>query len=191
MKRYQIISTGILICFLLAAWITVRIISRRIQPQPLPLPQADTSEALRDELARRGHTELSPIESEHLLAGECETMHKPDQFPEAIKRAFATLTDERPFSLAAPGERFNETDVLEPGLPTRRLILGGRCGDRWFIEYEHGGLARSIGLVVFKIDADQSVAVLWGRAFKKPAPEIDQLRSALKAHGYWDSPYYW
>ncbi len=50
--------------------------------------------------------------------------------------------------ISDPGGPFNPTDVVT-GEPTRRLLVAGRAGTRWFVAYEHGGRGHHIILVVF------------------------------------------
>jgi hypothetical protein len=44
-------------------------------------------------------------------------------------------------TLAGIGERFNATDVIQVGRPSRRLIFAWHLGPKWVIAYEHGGFA--------------------------------------------------
>jgi len=54
---------------------------------------------------------------------------------------------------------FNATDVVMSGLPMRRFISAGRAGDRWFLWYEHGGLALHAHLIVIDLAPTATVAV--------------------------------
>jgi hypothetical protein len=164
---------------------------RRYEVQSLPSTQEEQREAPRHELARRGYIKLPTAEVRRLLTDDCSTIREPGELPGAIKNAFATLTDEKPFSLAAPGTRFNATDVIEPGLPRRLLVLGGHCENRWFIEYEQGGIGKTVALMVLRINPDQSVALVWGRQLKRPTQSLRQLRNMLNSNAFWEGPYFW
>lgn len=126
-----------------------------------------------------------------MLSGNCAMIDETRKLPEPIKNAFATITGDRPFALAEPGARFNATDVIEPGLTRRRLVLAGNCGDRWFIEYEHGGIGLSVAFMVLRSNGDQSVTLIWGLCLKEKAQSLDELRAALNNAAFWDGPNYW
>lgn len=188
MKRSRVIAVcfsvgSILVMSALASWRIQRIYAVKSLP---PVAQEPT-----EPTPRQTYVRLSSFDVQRLLSGNCTTIDTAEQLPDAIKNAFATITRTKPFSLADPGARFNATDVIEDRLPTRRLIISGRCEDRWFIEYEHGGIGKSTALMVLRMTPDQSVALVWGRALKTNADSIEELRAALARSAFWDEPYYW
>jgi hypothetical protein len=192
MKWVRAITVCISVCLIAAAFRTAtKYINRRYAVQPFPSVQKDETEPTAYELARRSYIKLPPADVQRLLTGDCTSIHEQGGFPDPIKNAFARLTEDKPFALAAPGKRFNATDVIEPGLPRRRLVLGGHCDDRWFIEYEHGGIGRSVAVIVLRINPDQSVTLVWGRPLKENESTLEHLRSALATGAYWDNPYFW
>jgi hypothetical protein len=56
-------------------------------------------------------------------------------------------------AMAERDQPFQVTDVIMPGVqnPSRRLIRGGRRGNKWFVLYEQGGIAYSWQIVVFEV----------------------------------------
>lgn len=93
-----------------------------------------------NETPAKAHTPLSAQQRRHLLDGRCDLITSGSAMPNSLKDAFATTTKEESFALADPGTKYQATDVVEsPKLPFRRLVFAGRCEDRWFIYYEHGG----------------------------------------------------
>lgn len=134
---------------------------------------------------------LPRAEVQNLLSGDCTTIHASKELPDSIMNAFATMTHTKPFALADPNANFNSTEMIVPGIPQRRLVLAGRCQDRWFIEYEHGGRAKTVALMVLKANPDQSVTFLWGRQLKTTASDLPQLRTTLANADFWDAPYSW
>lgn len=50
--------------------------------------------------------------------------------------------------MAKRGEFFNATDVIERPGPSRRFIRAGHSGDKWFVWYEHGGIAYARNIIV-------------------------------------------
>ncbi len=141
--------------------------------------------------ARETYVSLPLAEVQLLLSGDYATIRASRELPDQIKNAFATITHESPFALADPGARFNASDLIQHGLPTRRLLLAGHCEDRWFIEYEHGGIGKTIALMVFRENSDRSVSFVWGRQLKDVANDIAQLRAALANGAYLNAPYSW
>ena len=141
--------------------------------------------------ANETYISLPPAEVQQLLSGDCATIGTSQELPDSIKNAFATLTHTKPFALADLGAGFNATDLIAPGLPGRRLVFAGRCQDRWFIEYEHGGIGKSIALMVLRTNPDTSVTFVWGRQLKSSARDLAQLRAVLANAAFWDAPYSW
>jgi hypothetical protein len=128
----------------------------------------------------RFHTRLSPTEKQHILDGRFAVVDKTEAMPEPVKQAFATMTSAHPFALANPGQRFQDTDVLDKkGLPSRRLVFAGEREGTWFIHYEKGGRGNSYFVLVFKIDSQGSPQFLWGGAGFERAKNLDGLRALI------------
>jgi hypothetical protein len=111
--------------------------------------------------------------------------------PNSFKDAFATTTKEESFALADPGAKYQATDVIEsPTLPFRRLVFAGRCEDRWFIYYEHGGRGHSYAVLVYRADANHVPRLDWGGAGFVLAKGLDDLREAVATGKFADIPFY-
>jgi len=121
----------------------------------------------------------SPVqEGQHLLDGNCVLIKSAHVLPDSLKAAFAELTKDNEFNLADPGEDFQVGDVVvHPGLPLRRLVLAGRCGDNWFIHYERGGIAHGFYLVVYHSESQRTPKFIWGGVPK--ATQIAGIRKVL------------
>jgi hypothetical protein len=145
--------------------------------------QQSENEGLARPTARETYVRLPLAEVQHLFSGDCATIRASHEFPGQITNAFATITHTQPFALVDPGAGFNVTG--------RRLMLAGRCQDRWFIEYEHGGAAKSVALMVLRANPDKSVTFIWGRQLKNSAGDLAQLRAVLANSAFWDGPYSW
>jgi hypothetical protein len=126
----------------------------------------------------RVHAKLSAAEKRQLFGGDCQVVTSISALPQPIKNAFATVTQDKPFALANPGTRFNATDVLEPGLPQRRLLFAGVCSNRWIIQYEKGGWIGSVEVIVFSIESKSDVHFMWGGLGFTPAVNLTALRDA-------------
>jgi len=143
----------------------------------------------------RTHTSLSPQQKHRLLDGRCDLITSASAMPNALKGAFMTTTGEQGFELAEPGSKYQTTDVVERGSPTlpyRRLVFAGHCDDRWFIYYEHGGIAHGYSLLVYQADANQVLQFIWGGAGFVLAKNLDDLRSAIQTGKFADNlPFHW
>jgi hypothetical protein len=51
--------------------------------------------------------------------------------------------------IADRGARFNTTDVIEPGLPMRRFVVGGVAPDAAIVAYERGGRGYSVRVLLY------------------------------------------
>ena len=51
--------------------------------------------------------------------------------------------------VAEMGQPFNISDVTDPHLPMRRLLVAGHDGDRWIVALEQGGRGYSIQVFLF------------------------------------------
>jgi hypothetical protein len=59
-------------------------------------------------------------------------------------------------AMAARGEYFNATDVIEKPAPMHRFIRAGESGGLWFIWFEHGGIAYSKNIAVLGLKPGES-----------------------------------
>lgn len=100
--------------------------------------------------------------------------------PDSLKSAFVELTKQNTFVLANPREKFQVGDVVvDPKLPSRRLIFAGRCRDVLFIHYERGGRARTTYLVAFRSDRERKLDFLGGWSVIPIAADVAELQNAV------------
>lgn len=107
--------------------------------------------------------------------------------PQPIKNAFATITQDEPFALADPGDRFNATDVLLDDLPRRRLVLAAVCQDRWILEYERGGRGLSILVMVLRLEPKNDAHFVWGGFVFKRVSTLAGLQDAIVSGDFHDA----
>jgi len=155
--------------------------------EPFTAPIAGTAESDVDDLRYRLHTKLSTDQKRHLLDGDCRIVTSTDGLPLAIQNAFAAVTQDKPFALANPMARFNATDVIEPGLPRRRMVYAGACEHRWFIEYEKGGIGLSVQIMVLRLEQNGDVHFLWGGSGLRAATPITALQTAIVSGAFSDA----
>lgn len=132
-----------------------------VQPLPLTIMNG-TPESGENSIRHRLPVRLSTTDRQHLLDGNCRVVNSTDALPTSIKNAFATIAQDASFALANPGTQFNATDVIVPGLPRRRMDFAGVCENRWFIQYEKGGIGLSKLVMVLKLESNGDVHLLWG-----------------------------
>lgn len=53
--------------------------------------------------------------------------------------------------MAERGQYFNATDVILKSAPMHRFIRAGHEGTRWFVWFEHGGIAYNKNIAVFDL----------------------------------------
>ena len=70
----------------------------------------------------------------------------------ATDAALRPATPNRFGPMADRGEFFNSTDVIMKPGPANRFIRGGEIGERWYLWYEHGGIAYYRNIVLFSSD---------------------------------------
>ena len=146
-----------------------------------------TAESEADDSKYRLHTRLSTDQKQHLFDGACRSVTSTEELPIAIQNAFGSITQEKPFALANAGARFNATDVIEPGLPRRRMVYAASCENRWFIEYEKGGIGLSVQVIVLKLEQNNDVHFVWGGSgFRSVAP-LAALKTAIVSGAFGDA----
>jgi len=78
------------------------------------------------------------------------------QLPPNIRGALAKLSGG---GMADRGEFFNATDVIMTPAPAQRFIRAGETQGKWFVWFEHGGIAYWRQVVLFAIDPSGTVHV--------------------------------
>lgn len=160
----------------------------------LPFPTAPTSDSEKlSTTPQVSPAALSKTEEEHILDGVLRPLASTEEMPQALKDAFTAATRQKAFALANPGQKYQDTDVVEePGLPLRRMVFAGASENKWFIYYESGGIGHSYAVVVFGRQRDGRVRFLWGGMSSARAADMNELRKMIadgrcSDHG----SYYW
>lgn len=102
-----------------------------------------------------GHQTASPAE----LSGPLRAHLTDERFgpvtsirglPLGVREALQTLFGSGSLDIAEPGAEFQVTDVMvNPKLPTRRLVTAGCSNDHCLVYYERGGIAHTWRLALF------------------------------------------
>ena len=85
-------------------------------------------------------------------------------------------------NLAEPGGKWNPTDVvIDPTLPSKRLIWAAKGGDYYVMHYERGGIAHTFHVLVAKLTkGEPKPKMVWSAAggpFKDYAAFLDAMGS--------------
>ena len=110
--------------------------------------------------------------------------------PLGVRDALQTLFRSSFLDIAEPGAAFRSTDVIvEPNLPTRRLVFAACSSDHCLVYFERGGIAHSWHVALFHWTPD-ATRFEWGGLAPGGLKTIDELRQAvlsgaIKAFSTW------
>jgi hypothetical protein len=80
--------------------------------------------------------------------------------------------------IANPGEKYNETDLVDMQYPSRMILFAGESGDIAFVHYMQGGFAPHPALYLAEFEGEQ---IVYECSYLLPKAEnIDQLKDFLK-----------
>jgi len=116
-----------------------------------------------------------------MLDERFEVVRRVNEIPDRCKLIFwsslATLSGSRPkpeeIIVANPGEPFQASDNIVPGLPFRRLEFAGLGTARCFLHYQSGGGPPSFCLAVIDY---QNQKIIWAGDYRYAARDLDELR---------------
>ena len=83
------------------------------------------------------------------------TLRYPNEIPEAVLRALKGHD-----AISPPGGAFNATDVVEEGVPDRRVLFAWNRGTRYLIATEQGGRSHTYPIFVYEVDQKNNTATL-------------------------------
>jgi len=110
--------------------------------------------------------------------------------PEAVRQAFAHVTQDERFSMAEPGARWQATDyVVDESLPRRRLQAVATKNEYVLIFYEQGGRGHSYHVSAFRLE-DNAAQLVWRAVRPKGTVTVDRLRKSIKSREVDDEPRY-
>ena len=117
--------------------------------------------------------------SQSLNTPDCEVKSTVSSIPNEIRKAIKSKYHSRT-TLASPEENFQSTDVVgKKRLKERRLALWAKCGDDFYLVYEHGGYGyHKHAIVVTKSGKD--FIVVKNIAVGKAVKTIDEVKEAVK-----------
>jgi len=99
--------------------------------------------------------------------------------PLGVRDGLQTLFRSDRLDIAEPGAAFRATDVvLDPKLPTRRLVLAACSIDHCVVYYERGGIAHTWQVAIFHWAPDET-RFAWGGSAPGGLRSIDEVRKAV------------
>jgi len=99
--------------------------------------------------------------------------------PLGVRDGLQTLFGSRDLDIAEPGAEFQVTDVVvNPTLPTRRLIAAGCSTDHCLVYYERGGGAHTFLVALFQW-TPAATRFEWGGSARGGLATIDDVRNAV------------
>jgi hypothetical protein len=98
--------------------------------------------------------------------------------PLGVRNELQTLFGTSTLDIANPGAEFQATDViLDPKLPTRRLVAAGCSNDHCFVHYERGGKTHTWLVALFHWTPAATRAE-WGGSAGGGMTTIEEIRKA-------------
>jgi hypothetical protein len=122
---------------------------------------------------------------DHLLDGDFKVVNHVQAIPQTWRSIFDSSfvdihglpTKGARVEMADPGQPFQSSDALVPGLPFRRLVLAGLSSQKCFIYYQHGGsMYPSYCLAVMDYGSN---SMIWVGESRKVARSLSDLRFML------------
>jgi hypothetical protein len=83
--------------------------------------------------------------------------------------------------IAAPGEKFDATDVVVTRIHYREIFVWSR-GNRWVVAIEHGGLGYNDPVFAYDLNADLSEVIPVTKRIAFPHNVCDVARDLLDLH---------
>jgi len=160
-----------------------------------PVPQLELPKSAVWDIPGTFYLKAAPVPDEvriHLLDGDFKIVRRVDEIPgnctQIFESSFVTISGSRAkpgeVTLANPGEPFQASDYIKPGLPFRRLEFAGLGATRCFIHYQSGGQPASFCLVVIDYAAPKTVCA--GDS-EKAARSLSELRRMISEGRFRDT----
>lgn len=111
--------------------------------------------------------------------------------PPGVRDGLQTLFGSRELDIAEPGAEFQVTDVVvNPKLPTRRLVAAGCSTDHCLVYYQRGGIDHTWHVALFHW-TPAATRFEWGGTAPEGLATIDDVRSAILSRGSTGRARFW
>jgi hypothetical protein len=116
----------------------------------------------------------------HVRDGRFGVVTSVRGLPLGVRESLQVLFGSRTLDIAEPGAEFQRTDVVvNPNLPTRRMVAAGCSTDHYcLVYYERGGQAHTWHVVLFHWTPAET-RFEWGGAAPANLTTIDEVRKAV------------
>ena len=99
--------------------------------------------------------------------------------PLGVRDGLQTLFESHTLDIAEPGADFQASDsIVNPGLPTRRLVAAGCSYDSCIVYYQLGGTARTWRVALFSWTPAET-RFEWGGIAPGGLASIEEVRKAM------------
>ena len=124
-------------------------------------------------------TALSGPLRSHLLAGRFQMVSSIRGLPLGVREELQSSFGSQTLDLAEPGAEFRTTDVVvNPNLPTRRLVAAGCSTDHCIVYFERGGIAHTWHVALFHW-TPAGTRFEWSGTAPGRLATIDDVRKAI------------
>jgi hypothetical protein len=137
--------------------------------------------------AASGATSPPPLQlpAKELAAERYEYVTKVGELPEDIRKGLARQLEQRELQMADAGMSFSSGDaVIDPTLPSRRLILAAVGAKYVVVHFERGGVALTRWVVVFE-RTTAGLNTLWHGVIDETYREPKELEAAIRTGTLW------
>lgn len=115
----------------------------------------------------------------HVSAERFQIVTAVRGLPLGVREELQRMFGSSAAAIADPGAAFQATDdIRNPGLPTRRLAVGGCSQDHCLVYYERGGVARTWQAALFHWTPTETRLEAGGVA-PRGLTSVDDVRTAL------------
>jgi hypothetical protein len=123
---------------------------------------------------------LSTAVREHLRADALAPMAHVAELPKLVQDALKANFSS-PTQMADPGQEWQATDVvMNPNLPTRRLISAGCSSDHCLIHYEQGGFAHFYRVLLISV-SKTAAKIEWTGMSGGPTTNVAEVQAQVVA----------
>jgi hypothetical protein len=134
-----------------------------------------------------GATSPPPLQlpAKELGAERYAYVTKIGQLPEDIRKGLARQLEQRELQMADAGMPFSSGDaVIDPNLPTHRLIVAAVGAKYVVVHFERGGVALTRWIVVFE-RTTAGLNALWHGVINEVYREPKELEAAIRTGTLW------
>jgi hypothetical protein len=116
---------------------------------------------------------------DHMKDERFEVVTSIRGLPLGVREGLQTLFGSKTLDIAAPGAKFQDTDVIvDPKLPIRRFVAAGCSIDHCLVYYERGGSAHTRLVALFHW-TPAATQFEWGGHAPTALATIDEVRTAV------------